>query len=259
MLTCTLLGDKPSALWIRNSFPVIEDTLHHFLLQNICVAIRSLKPVPVMVSPKEGSASPKPDPLHQLGVAADAAGHVSGVPSLQGGRTGSVGLVSIGRNHHRCSEHSGVLISNPVGNRNAPSTCAGGSPQSSARWGISRQAAISISLPRPSTCCSPGKCGMIRFSTLMSPDSMGNISFSAFCGAEPGTSCEDGTGICPCSTRTPACSLPHFPAVTPLPLACAGWTLCLGTGRNLPGEHRADGSPFQGVKEIEALGPRSLF
>lgn len=155
-----------------------------------------------------------------------------------------------------CSDLSGVLPSRPVSrNRNRSKHQCGREQQSSACWGIAQAAAISISDLSP--CPSPGKCGMIRFSMLMSPDSMGNISFSAFCGAEAAH--EDGTKGCPCHTHTPAHGSSPCPAPAPLPLARAGWTPRLYTGRNLPGEHRANGSPVQRMKEIEMVGPRSLF
>lgn len=195
MPTYTLLGDKLSALCIV-SFPMIEDILHHFLLQILCVAARALKPVPVMVSLRKGlaelsSGSPKPDPLHRPLVTADAAARVPGVPSFWGARMGSAGLASVGRNPHHCSDLSRVLIPSLASrNRNRGEHLRGRRP---AELGLRGNFPTSCSFYfSPSTCPSPGKCGMIRFSMLMSPDSIGNISFSAFCRAEPG--CETGTG-----------------------------------------------------------------
>lgn len=175
---------------------MIEDILHHFLLQILCVAARALKPVPVMVSLRKGLAElssgfPKPDPSHRPQVTADAAARVPGVPSFWGARMGSAGLASVGRNPHCCSDISRVLIPSVASrNRNRSEHLRGSWP---AELGPQGSFPTSCSFYfSPSTCPSPGKCGMIRFSMLMSPDSIGNISFSAFCGAEPG--CETGTG-----------------------------------------------------------------
>lgn len=130
-----------------------------------------------------------------------------------------------------------------------PSTCTGGSRQSSAHWGISQPTAISFSPPSPGACPSPGKCGMIRFSILMSPDSIGNISFSAFCGAEPGMAVRVAPGD-PSGATPSSCSPPCYQNVLAGP-----WDI----GRNLPGEHRDDGSSLLGAKDIEALAPMSFF
>lgn len=63
---------------------------------------------------------------------------------------------------------------------------AQGHPQSKAGGDFPNQLQF-LSQPQPPALCpSPGRCGMMRFSALMSPDSMGNISFSVFCRAGPG-------------------------------------------------------------------------
>lgn len=107
--------------------------------------------------------------------------------------------------------------------------------------------------PSHGACPSPGKCGMIRFSMLMSPDSMGNISFSAFCRAEPGTTVR----MAPWEhwdTPSSAPSLTPVLVLALLPLACAGWIPHLRAQG-----HRGHGSHLQGAKEIEALDPAASF
>lgn len=130
---------------------------------------------------------------------------------LRGGRTGSAGLASVGRNCRRRSDLSGVLISSPVGrNRNCTKQLRRRRPAELAPPGNFPTSFNFSFNPQPCTCPSPGKCGMMRFSMLMSPDSMGNISFSAFCGAETGTAVRMAPG-------DPPAAPPPCPWLVPLP------------------------------------------
>lgn len=189
-----------------------------------------------------------------MGVTADSSGCASGVPSLQRGGNGVCRAAECWENCCHCSDLSGVLISSLCTANTAPHTCLGGSQHSSTHQGISQ---LQFLFPPPGhgACPSPGKCGMIRFSVLMSPDSMGNISFSAFCRAEPGTTVRMVPGE-HCDTHSSAPILTPFLVLALLPPTCVGWIPHLGTV--CPGTQSQWLPPSRGKTDWRT-GPRSLF